>query len=198
MENPYAQPPPAPANPYAPPSNPYAPPSAPISTPTGEGQFNFYTVGPLKFVLLALTTFGIFVLYWFYKNWDVIRQRENEAIWPFWRAVFTGLWTFSMGGRFHAYAAQRGFSLEFPYVPIGIAFLVANIAARADGPLAFLSYVGFLIVIPFDFAARRLNGGGQLAEPTYGSFSALNVVWIIVGGILLLFALLGIFIGDEF
>ena len=190
MENPYAQPPPAPANPYA-------PPQAQIATPTGEGQFNFYTVGPLKFALLALTTFGIFVLYWFYKNWDFIRQRENEAIWPFWRAVFTGFWTFSMGGRLHAYAAQRGYSLEFPHVPIGIAFLLLNVAARADGPLALLSYIGFLIITPFDFAARRVNGGGQLAEPTHGGFSALNVVWIILGSVLLFFAVLGTFIGDP-
>lgn len=190
MENPYAQPPPQPANPYA-------PPQAQISTPAGGGHLAFYTVGPLKFALLALTTFGLFVLYWFYRNWNVIRLRENESIWPFWRAVFTALWTFSMGGRFHEYAARGGFTLDFPHVPIGIAFFLANLGSNIEGPVALLSFFGFLIIMPFDFAARRLNGGGQLAEPTNGSFSAFNVIWILIGGLLLVFAVIGIYFGEP-
>jgi hypothetical protein len=42
-----------------------------------------------KFIVLSLLTGGIYELYWFYKTWRFVRDRDSSTIMPFWRALFS-------------------------------------------------------------------------------------------------------------
>ena len=68
--------------------NPYAPPNAVVVEPATASDA-YVTVGATKLSLMVVATFGIYALYWFYRNWKVIRDREHSDIQPFWRAFFT-------------------------------------------------------------------------------------------------------------
>jgi hypothetical protein len=48
----------------------------------------FLPASPLKLVVMSLCTFGLYELYWFYMNWNLLKQRHNSDISPFWRAFF--------------------------------------------------------------------------------------------------------------
>jgi len=138
--------------------NPYAPPTSKVadSVVTTDAYF---TVGTLKLSLMALTTFGLYELYWFYRNWKMIRQREQLPISPFWRAFFAPLWTFSLGMRFKAHAKERNISIELPVAAIGILYLLLSALWRIPQPYWLISLFSFIPIVPFDRAARRLNGG---------------------------------------
>jgi len=41
------------------------------STATAQRPY-FFTPSTLKFVLMSVCTFGIYELYWFYKNWTLM------------------------------------------------------------------------------------------------------------------------------
>jgi len=175
--------------------NPYAPPTSKVADPvvtTGA----YFTVGALKLSLMALTTFGLYELYWFYRNWKIIRQRDQSPISPFWRAFFAPLWTFSLGMRFKAHAKERNISIGLPVAAIGILYLLLSALWRLPQPYWLISLFSFIPIVPFDRAARRLNGNGSLAEPTHGRYSAWIIAWLVVGTVLLMLAVIGSFIPD--
>jgi len=65
----------------------YAPPEADVSVDVAD-EPDFYVVAPRKFYLLAVLTFNLYFVYWFYRNWRRIKERNNEDIWPPARAIF--------------------------------------------------------------------------------------------------------------
>jgi hypothetical protein len=162
-----------------------------------EMQQAYFTVGAVKFSLMSLTTFGVYELYWFYRNWRIIRDRDQSQISPFWRAFFAPLWTFSMGSHFTEEAKDKNLSLTLPVVALGVTYLLMSALWRLPDPYWLVSFLTFIPLLPFDFAARRLNGEGQLADPTFGRFSSWNIAWLIVGSILLVLGIVGTFIPES-
>lgn len=45
----------------------------------------FFPVSPLKLVVMSIITLNTYELYWFYKNWKLIKQRTDSNIMPFCR-----------------------------------------------------------------------------------------------------------------
>ena len=164
-----------------------------VAGPRELGQA-YFTVGAVKFSLMSLTTVGIYGLYWFYRNWRIIRDRDQSQISPFWRAFFAPIWTFSMGSRFTEEAKGQNFSLGLPVIALGVIYLLLNALWRLPDPYGLVTLLTFIPLLPFDFAARRLNGGGQLAEPAFARFSGWNIAWLIIGSLLLMLGIIGAFI----
>jgi hypothetical protein len=157
----------------------------------------YFTVGAVKFVLMSLTTFGFYQLYWFYRNWQIIRDHERSQISPFWRAFFAPYWTFSLGARFTKEAKSQNISLGLPVIALGVLYLLLHALWRLPDPYWLLSLLGFVPLVPFDFAARRLNGGGDLAAPAFARFSRWNITWLILGSLLLVLGTIGMFIPED-
>ena len=173
-----------------------APPSAPVAGRETPREA-YFTVGALKLALMSLTTFGLYELYWFYQNWRVARDREQSSISPFWRAVFTPLWTFDMGDRFVEQAKAERISIKLPTVVLGILYIALRLPLLLPEPYKLARLVAVVAILPFDYAARRLDGEGRLAAPTYGRYSGWNVAWLIVGSLLLLLAIIGAFLPQD-
>ena len=55
----------------------------------------FFTTSTLKLTLMSICTLSIYQLYWFYKNWALIKERTGQNIMPFWRASFAPFWAYS-------------------------------------------------------------------------------------------------------
>ena len=157
----------------------------------------YFTVGAVKFSLMSATTFGLYELYWLYKNWQVIRDHEQSRISPFWRTFFAPLWTFAMGRHFTAEANAQHVSLTLSVVPLGVLYLVLSALWAVPDPYALISLFAFVPLLPFDRAARLLDGNGQLAEPTHGRYSRLNIAWLIVGSLLLVLVIIGSFMSES-
>lgn len=144
----------------------------------------YFTVGTVKLSLMSITTGGIYEIYWFYRNWRVIRDRSRDAISPFWRALFGPLWIFSLGSRLKQEGQERNVPLALPVSALGVIYLLLNMAWRLPGAFWFVSLLTFVPILPFEFAARRLNGAGPLSVPTFGRFSGWNIAWLAVGSVL--------------
>jgi hypothetical protein len=157
----------------------------------------YFAVGPLKFCLMSVTTLGIYELYWFYQNWKIVREVEQVDISPFWRAFFAPFWTFSLGDRFAAHANVAAAPIVLPMPWLGVAYLLLSLSVNLPDPWWLFSMLSFVPILPFDAAARRLNGKGRLAEPTHGVFSTLNIIWLGIGAILLILVLIGAFLPPE-
>jgi hypothetical protein len=58
------------------------------TAPLASNQAPCFPVSLLKLTVMSICTFGIYEAYWFYKNWNLIKQRRRSNIAPFWRAFF--------------------------------------------------------------------------------------------------------------
>ena len=74
----------------------YATPEADVTAPATD-EPRYYVVSPTKFMLLSVLTLTLYFVYWFYRNWKLIAQRDPSSIMPFWRAFFSPIWTFALG-----------------------------------------------------------------------------------------------------
>ncbi len=78
---------------------------------------HFFTASILKLVIMSICTMGIYQLYWFYKNWKLIRERTGQKIRPFWRAFFSPLWAYSCFKEIKAGAEECKIQ---EFLPIGL------------------------------------------------------------------------------
>lgn len=57
---------------------------------------HYFTASTTKFIVMSIATLGWYDLYWFYKNWVYMRDRDNSNIWPFVRAGFSSIMAWSL------------------------------------------------------------------------------------------------------
>ena len=182
-------------------SNPYAPPSAHVedvdTTKLQDRQVAYFPVTPFKLVVLSTCTLGVYVIYWFYKNWVLIRAQEKSDIFPVMRAIF---------GVFFCYACyrrmdERGVSNGLPSMPAGalaIALIVTSLMARLPDPYWLVTLASALTMIPVQQHVNRLNAILAPGHDPNDRFTAWNWVGIILGGLFMLLVLVGLFLPEEY
>ena len=72
----------------------------------------YFYVPPSRIVLFSILSCGAYELYWIYRNWCYIRDRDTLVISPFWRSTF-GLLYFR-GLLNHIHTDVRARSVETP------------------------------------------------------------------------------------
>ena len=53
-----------------------------------NSQPMFFPVSRFKLLVMSLVTFGLYEIFWFYKNWQLFKAKTGSDISPFWRTVF--------------------------------------------------------------------------------------------------------------
>jgi hypothetical protein len=162
--------------------------------PIPNGQPVFFGVSPLKLVLMSTVTFGIYELYWFYKNWKLIKQRTESNIMPFWRAFFLVFFCYSCFREVKDVAASRGVS--FPSSPgmLAAGWIILTILWQLPDPYWFVCFLAPLMLVPVQNAINRLNAVIAPDHSPNSRFSAWNIVGLVVGGILFVFTIIGTFL----
>jgi hypothetical protein len=152
------------------------------------------------FVLLTIATFGIYQVYWFYRNWKHFKIHKNLNISPGWRTV--GLFVPILGAvlAYRQFRDIRDFAEEAgvdkTYSPGWIFFswlILQCLCYLLPGPLQFLY---LLLVWPLAVVQRVLNAYWEKEQPELPvrtDFSGGEIALLIIGGILLILALIGSF-----
>ena len=121
----------------------------------------YYPVSVGKFAGLSLLTFGLYSFYWFYKNWQYVRERDQSTIWPFWRMVFQPIWLYPLianirrhHGEDEAARVPGGALLTIAY-PVLLAFL------QLPNPYLLIGFCSFVVFLPIVTAINRINGPSE-------------------------------------
>src|SRR5687767_15670126 len=93
-----------------------------------------FAVSLTKLAVMSLVTFGIYELYWSYKQWDAQRRRDTEDMMPFWRAVFAPLWAFSLFPRLQRLSDTHGVGVAWSGTALAVAYLVLHVTYRLPDP----------------------------------------------------------------
>jgi hypothetical protein len=152
------------------------------------------------FVLLTIVTFGIYEIYWFYRNWKHLKFHKDLDISPGWRTVGLFVPIYGIVLAYRQLRDIRDFSKEAgvdkTYSPGWILFgwLILSALCKLPEPFWLLS---FLSVWPLAVVQEVLNSYWEKEQPELPiriKFSDGEIALLVIGAIILVLALIGTFI----
>ena len=155
----------------------------------GEGA-RYYPVSILKFVVMSVPTAGLYHVYWFYKSWCYVRERDQSDIWPFVRAFFAPLTYPLLLRDLNDEEAQRqDEELRLAGAPSvfgpWIGYLVTNSLWRLPGLLGWLALLSFVPLLPALRRINALNGPDSAAFASHSRWGVRHVLLLILAAPLL-------------
>jgi len=156
-------------------------------------EYRLFPVSTTKFLVMSLVTLGLYQVYWSYKNWARIETENKEDIMPWARAIFLGIWNFSLFERVKARAANEEIPVGWNPVVLGISVLLFAVISRLPHGISGLALFSFLPYLPVIQTIARINAkyASVTEEQPNSRFSAWNVAGIVVGGIVVFLVVLG-------
>ena len=152
-----------------------------------------FPVSKSKLIVMSLCTYGIYEIYWFYKNWKLIKERHGRKIRPFWRAFFSVLFCHSLFKSMRDSGETHGFGSDINPGWLAVGYLGLSVAWRLPDPFWLVSMFTFLPLLPVQNLANNINTKIAPTANRNDRFSGKNIAVIILGGMLGLLALLGTF-----
>lgn len=140
----------------------------------------------VKFIAMSLCTFSVYQVYWSYKNWQFVRDRDGSDIRPFWRASFYPLWHSSLLSELGASLNSKTLSSRSRRAFLGISLIMLSSAASLPDPYWLLTFFSFLPFLPAVLPmARPLSSA--ITEQPRSTHRPANFVAYLLGGPLLVF-----------
>lgn len=171
-----------------------------------SAEMKFYVVSQQKLLIMFLGTFGMYVVYWFYRHWSEYKQSAQADLWPIMRGIFTIFFTHSLFSLFEEkYEKKTGEApksinhLATIYVVFAVGCqIMQNLSDRGYGnPITlYLS----LLVLPVScwvlYTAQSLANysGNDVLGKSNNTLSSVNYFWLFLGAILWILVLLGIYV----
>jgi len=164
--------------------NANAPPAGPDATGAARTtEPYFFTATPLKLAVMSIVTAGIYELYWFYRNWVLIKERTGQDMMPFWRAFFAPLWAYSFFRLVKNSARENNVPESLPIALLTIAY--------------FAFCFSFAVLMPANNVALQVN---KRLDPDFrnnGRFTRWN--WAaVVAGVVFPSSILALVLFDPF
>jgi hypothetical protein len=154
---------------------------------TGTGllepdQAPYFAVSPFKFIVMSVCTLGIYEIYWFYKNWNLIKQREGRTdIWPFWRAFFALFFCYSCFSRIREHGESLRLHRSAPAGPLTAGWIVTSMLVNLPDPYWWISAISCVFMLPVQALANDINATVAPHHDPNRHLTAWNLVGIVVG-----------------
>lgn len=156
----------------------------------------FFPVSLTKLLVLSICTLGLYEIYWFYKNWQLVKRRETSDIVPALRALFTVLFCYSLFRRVGEESEKNGIS-SISFGPLAVGWIVTTVLWRLPDPYWLVSFLAVLFMLPVQYAANVINSRVAPGHDPNRRFSGWNIAATIVGGLFLFLAVIGAFLPPE-
>jgi hypothetical protein len=154
----------------------------------------FFAVSLLKLTVLSVCTLGIYELYWFYRNWQFIRVRDQCDISPFWRAFFSVLFCYPCFVRIKLAGAVGNAGPAPPFGVLAILWVLFELAWRLPNPLGLLSFLSVGFLLPIQAYVNRINAvNAPMCSPN-SRFTPWNWIAVVFGGPVAALAVVGSFL----
>jgi hypothetical protein len=156
-------------------------------------ELPYFSVSIAKLLVMTCCTFGLYEVYWFYKNWSLIKKRDSLTIRPFWRGVFSIFFCNACFADIHASAEKLGLQKNFNAGGLAAGWILTTIAWRLPDPYWLVTYCAVLFMIPVQGVANEINRSASPDHEINSSYSGWNIFGIVVGGIMFVLSLVGVF-----
>jgi hypothetical protein len=167
-------------------------PTSPTTTKNDARILDFYVVPTSKFLILSVLTFGTYIIFWFAKNWIIVKKQENSLIHPIARAIFNIFFFSSLAERILKSAKARGYDRNYYSVLLAIGYFLLSLLFRLDDGWALLGFTSILTFIPLLEAIKFNNEKSTSRINNYGKYRTGEIVAMILGGLWWILVLIGL------
>ena len=144
----------------------------------------YYSVSIGKLALLSICSIGIYQLYWFYKNWVLIKEQERKKILPVVRAIFSLIFCHQLFKRILVSAQSVGYKQKYSPWILTIAYIIIPFLYKLANPLWVFSLFSF---VPLLTVQRAVNFNNSKVAPDLvenSHLSAGETILVVVGGLI--------------
>ena len=191
-------------SPSAPPPIPSAFPGVAMDPAAAHvPNVQFLYISNTRLIILSILSWGLYEIYWIYKNWRYLKERDRLDIRPFWRGWFGIFYCHSLLGTIHIDRELRA-TREPSFSPGALAtawivlMIVANIVGRSTDSIISMASCfvpTFLCFVPVQSYINSVNRDVVPHAP-YAKWSSGHVVCIVFGLLIWMLSLLVLI--DEF
>lgn len=141
----------------------------------------FFPTSPKKLIVMSLCTFGIYEIFWFYKNWKFLKEKHNLKVSPFARAVFSIFYCHSFFKIVKEYSKQHQIQSDYKPATLTAGFILLNILYKLPDPFGLVSFLSFIPLLPVQKTINVLKDTLVPEAEINSKFSGWNIVGIIFG-----------------
>jgi hypothetical protein len=157
----------------------------------------FFRVSTVKFVVLSVTTLSLYEVYWFYKNWQLIRNREGTNVSPAARAIFAFFFCYQAFRRVRDYPAPGVNNGSLAAGALAAGWIVTTLLWKLPDPYWLICFASVLFMLPVQVAAEHINTSVAPSSDPNSRFTVMNWITVCVGGLLLALAIVGTFMDAK-
>lgn len=152
----------------------------------------FFAVSLFKLAIMSIFTAGIYEIYWFYRNWRIIKVREKSNIAPGVRSVFSVFFCYQCFSRIYKYGDQIGMHSIVPPTAFAAGWILISILAQIREQWLLYYLLSFIYLLPVQAHVNRINEAAHPRHAENSKFSRSNWVVIVIGAIIWALVIIGI------
>lgn len=156
----------------------------------------YFPVSLFKLVVMDLCTLGLYQVYWFYKNWMLIKERERSNIIPALRAIFAVLFCYACFKRIRA-TGEEHLAMDLAIGPLAAAWIIVTILWKLPDPYWLISFASIVFLLPIQNAVNQVNAKLSPNHNPNRQFSKANIAAIVVGGLVFVLGVIGTFLPEQ-
>ena len=183
-------------------TNPYSPPTAIVADATAlaaqEAPTPFFAVSIRKLVVLSFCTFGLYEIYWFFKNWQLIKAREGINISPAPRAIFAVFYCYQCFRRIRDFQARASDDSKLAAGRLAFGWIVTTLLHKLPGAYWMISLLAFMFIIPVQMYANEINATNSPGYIRNNRLTGWNWVAVVIGGILIALNIIGMLLPQRY
>lgn len=173
-------------------------PAAPSAIALPEpSPAEFFSVSTTKFLTLWFCSFSFYGLYWFYKNWRLIKEREKSDIMPVWRAIFSIFFCYTLLTRIKKRADSLELKESIAPGPLATGYIALSLLSYLPEPYLLVCFLSVLFLLPAQNLANAVNAKVAPDSPLNSQFTATNIALAVLGGMLFILAVLSTLLPPE-
>jgi len=165
-----------------------------------RAEARFYPVALWKFTLLTTVSFGIYWIFWIYKNWHWLTTVQEENLSPFWRTLFYPIMIFSLFSHMSEQDNKGTRWFRFIAMPLATLILLANILDKVitrweDAPLWLdaLGIATIYLLIPAVIHVNKMNDYNGRAYINNSKLTWHSITFIAMTVPIAILAFIGLF-----
>jgi hypothetical protein len=136
------------------------------------------------FIVFSVLTMGLYIVWWQYKSWKFINQKDEMDINPIVRALFSIFFLHSLFERIKSYADDKNVSYNFNSMLMFIGFLLVNILGYFENFIGLLSVTSFVFIIPaYNTLLSSYKADDDIQAISDNSFGWKQLLLILIGGL---------------
>ena len=145
----------------------------------------FFPTSKTKLIVMSVCTFSIYIFYWFYKNWKILKETQGLDIRPFWRTFFVPIFCYSLFKGVRECSKENSVNAAYSPGLLTAGYILFSITGLLPDPFSLMTFIlPVLPLLPVQGAINALNVNVVPDLKINNQFSGWNIAAIIFGVVL--------------